>query len=119
MITFWTRVEMIQANSGLINRCVLLGAILTVHHIVLLFLDVLVQRRVFGHSPHPWQNKGLSEGLSRQRAPALHRQDPVNEAQTETEAVMMVLVEPEGRVTQTEAGGNGETYEGLEGDTER
>lgn len=58
-------------------------------------LDVLVQRGVFGDPPHPRQDKAVSKGLSAQRAPPLRCQDTVNELKTETEAVMVLLVEPE------------------------
>ena len=36
----------------------------------------------------------MSERLSGQRAPPLHCQDAVHKAETEAEAVMVVLVEP-------------------------
>jgi len=59
------------------------------------FLYVLVQRGVLGDPPHPRQDEALGEGLSAQRAPALCGQDAVDELKTESEAVMLLLIEPE------------------------
>ncbi len=58
-------------------------------------LDVLVQRCVFGDPPHLRQDESVSEGLFAQRALPLCCQDTVNELKTETEAVMVILMEPE------------------------
>lgn len=69
--------------------------LLSFHHVVLVSLDVLVQRCVFGDPPHLRQDEALSEGVFAQRAPPLCCQDTVNEPKTETEAVMVVLMEPE------------------------
>lgn len=55
----------------------------------------------------------MSEGLSAQRGPALHCQDAINEAKTETEAVMLVLVKPERQK------GHREEDEGQSGRQER
>lgn len=58
-------------------------------------LDVPVQRGVLGHPPHPRQDEAAGEVVSAQSAAALRRQDAVDEVQTEAEAVVVVLVEPE------------------------
>lgn len=60
-------------------------------------LDVLVQGGVFADPPHLRQDVALSEGILAQRAPPLCCQDAVDELKTETEAVMVVLMEPEGQ----------------------
>lgn len=65
-----------------------------VHHVVLVFLDVLAQSGVFGHPPHPGQDKAASEVLSAEDIVSLCRQDAVQELETEAEAVMVVLVIP-------------------------
>lgn len=59
-------------------------------------LDVPAQRRVFGDLPHLRQDEAVSEGVFVQRAPPLRCQDAVNKLETEIEAVVIVLVEPEG-----------------------
>lgn len=87
--------EMSDNEGGILKLvwfhwCVLLS----VHHVVLVSLDVLVQCCVFGDPPHPRQDEAVSEGVSAQRAPPLCGEDAVNELKTETEAVMVILVEP-------------------------
>lgn len=71
------------------------NVLLSVHHVIPVTLDVLVQRRVFGDPPHPRQDEAEGEGVSTQRASPLCCQDTVNKLKTESEAVMVVLVEPE------------------------
>lgn len=58
-------------------------------------LDVLVQRGIFGDPPHPRHDEAVSEGLSAQGVPPLCCQDAVNELKTETEAVVVILMESE------------------------
>lgn len=70
----------------------------SVHDVVLMRLDVLVQRRELRDPLHPGDNEAEGEGVSAQRTVSLRCQDTVNEVQTEAEAVVLVLVEPE---TQT------------------
>lgn len=69
--------------------------ILSVHDVMLMRLDVLVQRHELGDPLHPGDNEAEGEGVSAQGAVALCSQDAVNEAQTEGEAVVVVLLEPE------------------------
>lgn len=73
------------------------NAILPVHHVMLMRLDVLVQRHELGDPLHPGDDEAEGEGVSAQGAAALRRQDAIDEAQTEGEAVMVVLLEPERR----------------------
>lgn len=71
--------------------------LLSVHHVELVSLDMLVQGRVFGDPSHPGQDEALCEGFFAQRAPPLRCQHTVDELQTETEAVVVVFVEPKRR----------------------
>ena len=61
-------------------------------------LEVFIQCSVFGDPPHPREDEALSEGLSAQGTPPLRHQDAVYEAKTETEAVMVILIEPETQI---------------------
>lgn len=71
--------------------------LLSVHHVELVSLDMLVQGGVFGDPPHPGQDEALCEGFFAQRAPPFRCQHTVDELETETEAVVVIFVEPRRR----------------------
>lgn len=53
--------------------------ILFVYYVILMRLYVLIQRHELRDPPHPGGNEAEGEGVSAQRAVALHRQDAINE----------------------------------------
>lgn len=71
-----------------------LSVLLSVHLVELVFLDVPVQRGVFGHPPHPRQDEGVGEVVSAQSAAALGCQNAVHKVQAEAEAVVVVFIKP-------------------------
>lgn len=77
---------------------VLLSVLWSVHHVVLMSLDMVIQRGVFGDPPHPRQDEAVGEAFSTQRAPPLCCQDTVYKMKTVREAVLVLLIKPE---TQT------------------
>lgn len=85
-----------QSKGWVIIVCqeTLTDAVLPVHHVMLVSLEVLGQPHVLGGPLHPGDDEAEGEGLSAQGAAALRRQDAVNEAQTEGEAVVVLLLEP-------------------------
>lgn len=73
---------------------------LSVHNVVLVSLDVLVQRGELRDPPHPGDDEAEGEGVPAHRAVTLSHQNTIKELQTEAEAVVVVLLEPEGQSAQ-------------------
>lgn len=96
-----------------------LSVLLSVHLVELVFLDVPVQRGVFGHPPHPRQDEGVGEVVSAQSAAALGCQNAVHKVQAEAEAVVVVFIKPAThrekscRQISTPAGDGGDGGEGA------